>query len=72
MFIFRRTFTMDAVEQELRPAVQILEQQIGSFIDEEPIRVLDNSAILDPVESTLPFLRERVQQVSIGRVCTYI
>jgi len=63
---------MDPVSPELQPSVQILEQQIGNFIDEEPIRVLGDSAILDPVASTLPLHGERVQQVGIGRVSTYI
>ena len=63
---------MDPVSPELQPSVQILEQQIGNFIDEEPIRVLGDSAILNPIESTLPLHGERVQQVSIGRVSTYI
>jgi hypothetical protein len=62
---------MDPVAPELQPAVQILEQ-IRNFVDEEPIRVLDDSAILDPVVSTFPFHGERVQQVSVGRVSTYI
>jgi hypothetical protein len=63
---------MDPVATELQPAVQILEQQIGTFIDEEPIRMLDDLEILNPVTSTLPQPDGAVQNVSIGRVSTYI
>jgi hypothetical protein len=51
----------------------ILEQQIGNFIDEESIRVLDDlEIILNPATSTLPQLQMdgAVQNVRIGRVST--
>jgi hypothetical protein len=64
---------MGAVATEIQPAVHILKQQVGGFIDEEPIRVLDDSEIIDTVkESKLPLLGGPVQNVSIGRVSTYI
>jgi hypothetical protein len=63
---------MGAVATEREPGVHILEQRVESFIDEQPIRVLYDSEILDPVQSKLPQGSGSVQNVSIGRVSTYI
>jgi hypothetical protein len=64
---------MDPITIEPECPEQILEQQVESFIDEEPIRMFDDSTILKPIRSMLPsFPNGPVQNVSIGRVSTYI
>jgi hypothetical protein len=53
-------------------AQHILEERRNSFIDEEPIRMLDVSTILEEVTSTSPLPNGPLHNVSIGRVSTYI
>ena len=53
-------------------AQQILEERRDSFIDEEPIRILDDSIILEEVRSASPLPNGPLHNVSIGRVSTYI
>lgn len=50
----------------------ILDQSRGTFIDEEPIRMLSDSAVLEDVRPSIPIPSGRLQHVSIGRVSTYI
>ena len=50
----------------------ILEQSRDTFIDEEPIRMLPDSAILEDVRPSIPVPSGPLQHVSIGRVSTYI
>jgi len=50
----------------------ILEQSRETFIDEEPIRMLPDSAILQDVRPSVPIQGGPLQSVSIARVSTYI
>ena len=50
----------------------ILEQSRDTFIDEEPIRILPDSTILENIQSSIPVPSGPLQHVSIGRVSTYI
>ena len=50
----------------------ILEQSRDAFIDEEPICMLADSAILEDVKSTTPIPSGTRQNVSLARVNTYI
>ena len=51
---------------------RILEQNREAFIDEEPICMLADSAILEDVKSTTPIPSGTRQNVSVARVNTYI
>ena len=51
---------------------RVLEQSRDAFIDEEPIYMLADSAILENVKSTTPIPSGTRQNVSVARVNTYI
>lgn len=51
---------------------QLLEEHLINFVDEEPIRMLDDSAILQEVKSIAPAASGSLQTIIIDRVGTYI
>src|SRR5438552_2869344 len=51
---------------------QILEEHLIYFLDEEPIRMLEDSTVLEDVRSITPTPTGFLHNVSIGRVSTYI
>jgi hypothetical protein len=63
---------MDPVVMGWEHPRDILEQSRDDFIDEEPIRVLSDSAILQDVRPSVPIPSGPLQNVSIARVSTYI
>ena len=50
----------------------VLEQSCDAFIDEEPIRMLPDSGILDDVSQSIPIPSGPLQHVNIGHISTYI
>ena len=50
----------------------VLEQSRDTFIDEEPIRMLPDSNVLEDVRASIPIPSGPLQHVNIGRVSTYI
>ena len=57
---------------ESQPPQQILEEHLNNFLDEEPVRMLEDSTILEDVRSITPTPTGSLHNVSIGRVSTYI
>jgi len=53
-------------------AQAVLEQSRNTFIDEEPIRMLPDSVILQDVRPSIPVPTGPLQHVNVGRVSTYI
>jgi hypothetical protein len=62
----------DSVVMGTEHSQEILQQSRDIFIDEEPIRMLPDSAILEEVRPFIPTPNGPCQNVSIGRVGTYI
>ena len=50
----------------------VLEQSRNAFIDEEPIRMLPDSVILQDLRASIPVPSGPLQHVNVGRVGTYI